>query len=227
LASNVEVIDFVSNRTPDLVISDIQLSDGLCFTALAALPPAVPVIFTTAFDQYVLKAFDLHCIDYLLKPVSRKALQQALDKLESIRAKFSYPEHANLVRSNEILASAATQRISIPKKRFLVYSGKSVVPLEQHELGCFYKSETVIFVIDIHGKQYTTDYRSLDEVYESLDPNHWFRANRQMLIHDIIIHRFEVLDSGKINVFALESTQAYTQISKEKAAEFKRWMEGE
>lgn len=216
-----ETIEFMnSGAEPDLIFADIQLSDGISFQALEHINKGIPIIFTTAFDEYSLRAFKLNSIDYLLKPIDEQELKQALDKLHFLKQKAEQPNFYDvlkeLVNKNEMPSKF--------KHRFLAYSGKSIVPVSINDVCCFEKEE-IIFVRTRDGKQYVTEYRSLDEIQEMVDPTVFFRANRQTLIHADFIQKFEVDFMGKINIQLNTPDKKIIQVSKDKASAFRNWVE--
>ncbi len=204
----------------DLILADIQLSDGVSFKALELLDDQTPVIFTTAFDEYALKAFRINSIDYLLKPIEEDELRHSLLKLEQLKIKYANSHFQNGLASMLEGRDSSTKY----KTRFLVYSGKSMLPVQNDEIAFFSKQE-IIFLSTLDGKQYVTEYRSLDEVQELISPEVFFRANRQFIIHEQAIDRFETDYMGKIHLKLKGENPPEIHISKDKASEFKRWLE--
>ena len=210
---------FAAHPAPDLILSDIQLSDGVSFDALQA-HTQVPVIFTTAYDEYAIRAFRLNSVDYLLKPIDVPDLKSALDKFYSLRDKFSneqFSANLRLLMQNFNAALAY-------KERFAVHSGRSVVLIPVQEVVCFLKDQEVIFLFDKSGQRYVTDYRSLDEVEELVDGAAFFRANRQALVHLPYIAKYETDFTGKIFITLRLKPVPEVIVSKEKAAGFKKWL---
>lgn len=211
---------FMLGHSIDIILADIQLSDGISFKALEKITDPIPIIFTTAFDEFALRAFRLNSIDYLLKPIDESDLEQALNKFQLIKAKFN-----NILFKQDFKAVISGKQEGNPlKKRFLVFSGKSIVPILSSEIAYFTKQE-IIFLVDFTGKQYVTEYRSLDEIQELLDEKIYFRANRQYLININVISSFETDYMGKLHLKLTNSESIDISISKDKAAEFKRWIE--
>jgi two-component system LytT family response regulator len=216
-----EAETFINQGHPiDMILADIQLSDGVSFRILEKLVEPIPIIFTTAYDEFALRAFRLHSIDYLLKPVEEADLLNALNKFQLIKAKFN---NAHFNEDFKVVLSE-TQKKNERKKRFLVFSGKSIVPILSSEIAYFIKQE-IIFLIDISGKQYVTEYRSLDEIQELTDEKVFFRANRQYLVNIDVIERFETDYLGKLHLNLNIQESIDITVSKDKAAEFKRWIE--
>lgn len=210
---------FQENKLPDLIFADIQLSDGLSFTALEKIPSISPIIFTTAFDAFALKAFRLNSIDYLLKPIELADLQRAINKWSFIYSKFQDAAFVNQMRH----FLAGNQQEVKYKQRLLVHQGKGMIPLAITEVAIIQKIEDLILAVNKEGVQFITDFRSIDEIQEMLDPKICFRANRQNLIFLSALTRFETHVSGKIATYIVHQNQEIG-ISKEKASAFKDWV---
>ncbi len=210
---------FQENELPDLILADIQLSDGLSFTALEKIPSISPIIFTTAFDAFALKAFRLNSIDYLLKPIELADLQRAINKWSFIHSKFQDAAFVNQMRN---FLAGNKQEVKY-KQRLLVHQGKGMIPLAIIDLALIEKVEDLILAVNKEGVQYITDFRSIDEIQEMLDPKICFRANRQNLIFLGSLTRFETHVSGKIAAYIIHQNQEIG-VSKEKAAAFKDWV---
>jgi DNA-binding LytR/AlgR family response regulator len=221
MASVRETTDWLEqNEAPDLVLADIQLSDGISFNALEKLSPKMPVIFTTAFDEYALKAFRLNSIDYLLKPIDEVELKRAFEKFHLLKEKY-----LDVDFQQQMLQMLQGKSTTIAyKTRFLVYSGKSIIPLPTNEIAYFQKEE-IIFLTTKDGRQYVTEFRSLDEIQDLIDPSIFYRANRQFLIRGDQIAKFETDYMGKIILTLEMANKMQIQISKDKASEFRKWIE--
>ncbi|MEX1188488.1 MAG: LytTR family DNA-binding domain-containing protein [Bacteroidia bacterium] len=210
---------FLNEESPDLILADIQLSDGVSFKALEQLKNQPPIIFTTAFDEYALKAFKMNSVDYLLKPIDEDELRSAFEKLDLLKEK-----HGNPHFQADLLQLFKDQKSTLNfKTRFLVYSGKSMLPINNEQVAYFTKQE-IIFLNDHNGKQYVTEYRSLDEVQELINPDEYYRANRQFIVHESAIDRFETDYMGKIHLKLKIENCPEILISKDKAADFKKWL---
>jgi DNA-binding LytR/AlgR family response regulator len=219
LQSVEETLNWIDNNPlPDLILSDIQLSDGVSFQALEKLSQPVPVIFTTAFDDFALRAFKINSVDYLLKPLDLEMLTEAFEKLDSIIKKYNHSEF--LKGFADVLNGQEKEKF---KNRFLFYSGMQMIPLDADNIAAFIKLE-IIFAIEAGGKQYITEYRSLDEIQEIIDPDCFFRANRQTLINRRYVKQIKSDDSNKIHVLTNIPGLEEVMVSKDKASEFKRWL---
>jgi two-component system LytT family response regulator len=205
---------------PDLILSDIQLSDGISLDIFSDGNTSCPIIFTTAYNEYAIRAFKVNSIDYLLKPVEKKELEMALQKFHQLQAKFS---NEGYIKQMMELFGNFNQGKKY-KERFAVHAGRSVTLATQQEVVCFVKEE-IIYLINHEGRKFITDYRSLDEIEELLNPAQFYRANRQYIIQLSCIESFRGDESGKINLKIKGVKMDDIIVSKEKAAEFKKWFD--
>lgn len=210
-----------SNPPPDLILADIQLSDGISFDIFAGSHINCPVIFTTAYNEYAIRAFKVNSIDYLLKPVDRKDLQNALHKFHQLQSKFSNEVYVRQMM--ELLGNFGQSKKY--KERFAVHLGRSMVLIPQAEVAGFIKEE-VIYLVNHEGRKFISDYRSLDEIEDLLQPADFYRANRQCIIQLAFIESFRADDTGRILVKMKGMRPDEVIISKEKAADFRKWFEG-
>jgi two-component system, LytTR family, response regulator len=208
------------NIQPDLILSDIQLADGISLDIFHEQKISCPVIFTTAYNEYAIRAFKVNSIDYLLKPIDKKELQDAFQKFHLLQSKFSNALYLDEIKELFRDLNKSKQY----KERFAVHTGRSVTLINIHEIALFLKEE-LIFLINSEGKRFITDFRSLDEVEELVDPDIFFRANRQNLVHLPFIESYRSDDTGKL-ILKLRSIKSIDLVvSKEKAAEFRKWFD--
>ncbi len=220
LASVKESKEWLASQPlPDLILSDIQLSDGISLDIFSDGKINCPVIFTTAYNEYAIRAFKVNSIDYLLKPVEKQELQMALRKFHSLQAKFSNETYFKQMM--ELFGNF--NQVKKFKERFAVHAGRSVMMLPQQEVSFFTKEE-IIYLISYEGKRFITDYRSLDEIEEVLNPHQFYRANRQYLVHLPQIESFRADETGKISL-KMKGMKDDIIVSKEKAAAFKKWFD--
>jgi len=205
---------------PDLIISDIQLADGISLDVFNQQKIQCPIIFTTAYDEYAIRAFKLNSIDYLLKPIDREELKAALEKFHLLQSKFS--NEIYLKQMAELFANFNNAKKY--KERFAVHMGRSVTLIPIEEIALFSKEE-VIYLINKEGKKFITDFRSLDEVQELIDPSIFYRANRQHIVHLPFIESYRSDDTGKLTLKMRNIKTDELVISKEKAVDFRRWFE--
>jgi two-component system LytT family response regulator len=206
---------FRSHRQPDLVLMDVQLSDGLSLDILRAVPLACPVVMVTAYDEYVLEALSHTCIDYLLKPVRQERLAQALDKYARLRGHFAGDLPA-LLRA----LGAAHQT---PRRRVLVRKGGDFLSIPAEDVAFFFTEHKLVFLIDRTGTRFLVD-RPLADLEAGLDPARFFRVNRKYLVSGDAIRRFRPAGKGKL-VMALEPEPGEpVLVSQERAAAFRDWI---
>jgi DNA-binding LytR/AlgR family response regulator len=206
---------------PDLVFMDIQLSDGLSFEIFNFVKISCPVIFTTAYEEYAIRAFKVNSIDYLLKPVSPEALKFALEKfISQIQIKLNpYDDifHFQVGKVMQLL----TQKY---KSRFVVNAGVHIRSVETGSINCFYSQGKSTYLLDSTGKSYDINY-TLEQLEQLCDPGSFFRINRKYLVNrnaiaDIISYSANVL-KVKINLITDEDTLT----SRSRLKEFRQWLE--
>ena len=205
------------NAQPDLILSDIQLADGISLDIFSGNKPECPIIFTTAYNEYALRAFKVNSIDYLLKPIDRKELRQAFEKFHLLQSKFGNDVYIRQMMEmfNDI---SKTRKY---KERFAVHLGRSVTLINLSDTAAFIKEE-IIYLLNNDGRKFITEYRSLDEIEEIIDPSVFFRANRQVLVHLPAIESYRVDHTSKLQL-KLKVLKEEVAISKERAGEFRVW----
>jgi len=208
------------NATPDLILADIQLSDGISFDIFSDENPGCPIIFTTAYNEYAIRAFKLNSIDYLLKPIDKNDLAAAFKKFYLLQSKFSNDVY--LQQMKELFTNF--QQAKQYKERFAVNIGRSVTLVPVQDVALFIKEE-LIYLINRDGQKFITDYRSLDEIEELLDHKIFYRANRQHLVHLPFIESCRSDDTGKITLKMRGIKTADLVVSKDKAADFRKWFD--
>lgn len=213
LASVQEAIEwFSTHEPPDLAFMDIHLADGLSFDILDAVRLECPVIFTTAHDQYALRAFEVHGVDYLLKPIGPQRLAAALTKLRHVR-----------LPTTEAAAQLYRSSSRQYKQRFLVRGGTRLVSVDVGRIAYFVK-ELVVRMVTMDGRGYPMS-QSLDELQQQLDPAAFFRVNRQVLAHMQSVRDIVRASRGRLQL-VLEPPMAEAPIvSQDRASAFKRWLD--
>lgn len=200
--------------SPDVILMDIRLSDGLSFDLFSQTDIRCPVIFTTAYDEYAVRAFRVNGLDYLLKPVEKEELRQALQKVK--------PSGNLAAEGVEELLNLFRSRSTAYRRRFLLphFDGYKTVPVEQI---AYAYSEYKVTHLMLRSGQIEVVTQSMDELEEELDPDPFFRANRQFIVHvnsiDVIRNSF----NGKLLVLLQDGTEV--MISREKAPSFKAWLD--
>ena len=205
-----------SHDRPDLIFMDIQLDDGICFEIFDSLEIDTPIIFTTAYDSYAIKAFQVNSVDYLLKPIEKEALIKALEKYKLIYDKTSFQiEKLNLLYE---------QMVNNYKTRFFVKIGNHFHSVSINEIQCFLIIERSTFLRTHSGKKYDLDY-SLDQVQKMVDPTKFFRINRNYLIHIDSIQDMYSYSSNRLGVKLKMLDHLDMIVSREKVADFKKWLD--
>lgn len=203
---------------PDLIFLDVHLGDGNSFQIFQKLEINIPVIFTTAFDKYALKAFEINSVDYLLKPIAKTDLEKALDKLDSIQLREDVfaPDWNKLI--DDLRPSF--------KERFMVSTGKKIKSLKTEEIAFFYAQGKHTFITDKTGKEYLID-KTLTSLSNCLNPKNFFHINRQYIIGFNCIQEMIHYSKGRLKLETQPKTPTDAIVSGEKAAKFKLWLEGE
>ncbi len=216
-----------ANPRPGLILMDIELVDGQSFEIFDRVAVDCPVIFTTAYDEYAIRAFKVNSIDYLLKPVTEKDLRQGLEKLGRLRTVFAEPDHARLQVAallRELTAGPPPGASPTAyRDRILVKQGQRLFSITTADVAYFCTREKLNYVRARDGRQYLVDY-SLDELEKSLDPRQFFRANRQFIAGFGAVERVSLYFNGKLKVILNPVPEEDVVVSRDKAAEFRQWL---
>ena len=204
------------NQLPDLIFSDIQLSDGTSFEVFENLHLTCPIIFTTAYDEYAIRAFKLNSVDYLLKPIDSKELQRALNKYKSLTAQNT------LTNQLKEMMSSWGKDVQRYKERFLSLQRNTMVPVTSGEIAYFHKEE-LIFIHTMTNEKLIGEHPTLDELESLLDPEKFFRVNRQFILHIQSVARIKSTHKG-LSVQLKPPFNMELDISREKAVAFKKWV---
>ncbi len=221
IEASVQWID--THPAPDLILMDIELADGKSFEIFTQTEIKSPVIFTTAYDEFALKAFKVNSIDYLLKPIRKEELEAALLKWKKLHANKNSIENQNTNIEKLIENLISQQSEENYRNRFLVKSGQKLIPLSTHDIAYFYTEDKVVFIRTKNDQRYIVDF-ILDELEKILDPKMFFRANRQFIINSNCISEIHTWFNGKLKVTVFPKTDEEVIISREKANDFKTWM---
>lgn len=205
---------FARHPAPDCILADIQLNDGLSLEIFEHHPISAPLIFTTAYDEYLLKAFTFNSIDYLLKPVDKEKLFHALTKYRTLQKHFT----------GNLRSLAGSLRTNTPiNDRVVVKKGTDFIALQMEQISYFYSEHKITFLIDVQGVRYIVD-KPLSEIEATLDPVRFFRLNRKFIAHRSAIARFRSIDRGKVQVDLLPPVRDDVTVSQENASAFKVWI---
>ncbi|RXK58780.1 response regulator transcription factor [Lacibacter luteus] len=214
---------FLNNAEPDLLFMDIQLSDGVSFELLEHFKLNCPIVFTTAYDEYAIRAFKVNGVDYLLKPVDEEELRRAIDKCKAIIEKRN-PVIADFTELMKALANPQ-QQIQKYKEKFIVNIRNQWMPVNTSDIACFTK-ETLNYIYLFNGERYMLDFSTLDDVEEVLDPNRFYRANRQYIINIDAVQTVKPMENSKLTIRLKDPNHKFEiDMSREKAPVFKKWLD--
>jgi DNA-binding LytR/AlgR family response regulator len=208
---------FSENDPPDLLMLDIQLADGLSFDIFKKTSIDCFVIFTTAYDEYAIKAFELNSVDYLLKPVDREKLARSIEKFKKLRDSSAQLNIQDLIETIE-------SRSGKYKKRFAVSVGNKIISVETQKVAYFYSMEKSTFLCTADDHHYPLDF-SLDHLELILDPDNFFRINRQNIINYANILKVHVLSKSRIKIETEPACRDNLLVSTAKTHKFRLWLD--
>jgi two-component system LytT family response regulator len=211
---------FEKYQQPDIVFMDIHLSDGSAFEIFKLTKITCPIIFTTSYDEYALKAFKVNSIDYLLKPIEVNDVQDALKKLREISDKGNMQNTINSLISTFSKGSKYKKHFLIPVK------GDKLIPVQTDDLACFFVDSGIIKGLTFEGRSFAMDF-TLDELTDFLDPEFFFRANRQYIISRKAIKDIDLWFNSRLSVNLNVSVPDKIVISRGRIPEFKTWFAGQ
>jgi len=207
---------------PDLLFADIQLSDGVSFDIFSQVKVDKPVIFTTAYNDYAIRAFKVNSVDYLLKPIDKEYLQSAIQKFKRL---FELSPNGGITdQLKELMQTLASPAERKYKERFLAHYKSGIVPLPEGKVSYFIK-DSIIYLVNTDNEKLVTDYNTIDEIEEVVNPQKFFRANRQCIIHMNEVETYKKHDTGKIEVRLKCDKTLHIDISREKANDFVKWLD--
>lgn len=204
------------NPSPDLIFCDIQLADGISFEIFDQVQVVSPVIFTTAFDHYAIRAFQVNAIDYLLKPIDPKELDRAVEKFN---ARMIQPK-----LDLQVLKSLIQPQSKVYKSRFLVRFGEKIQSVAIEDVALFFSEERVTFLQTHTGKKYVLD-STLEQIESQIDPANYFRLNRKYLSHVDAIEEVFTYSNSRLKVNLKNCPDSEILISREKVSDFKEWLD--
>lgn len=220
LHSVEESIDwFKSNAHPDLIFLDIQLSDGLSFEIFENVTINSAVIFTTAYDEYALRAFKLNSIDYLLKPIDEDDLEIAINKFKS--RNIAVP---NLSLDFEMIKKMLVNPIDREfKKRFTIKLGQQLKMVTIDEIECFFSENKGTYLHTFDGRNYLID-QTLEQLETELDPKEFYRVSRKFIIPMKAIKEIQLYSNSRLKVILPTYKEDEVIVSREKVSDFKNWL---
>lgn len=219
LDSVKRAVAWLSDNNADLLFFDIQLADGLSFEILEQVEVKSPIIFTTAFDEYAIRAFKLNSVDYLLKPIDPKELEAALDKYQKLYAEQEKPA-LNLA----MIEQAMQQMTKKYKERFVVKIGEHIKTIATAEAGYFFSQEKATYLQTLEKNRYIIDY-TLEQVEQLLDPEKFFRINRKFLVSVEAIKDIVTYSNSRLRLILQHDDTMDAIVSREKVQDFKKWLD--
>jgi two-component system LytT family response regulator len=209
---------FSEHHTADLVFMDIHLADGISFEIFDQIALKVPVIFTTAYDQYAIKAFKVNSIDYLLKPINEDELEEAIDKFKN-KSNLSTPENSQLETLFQLLQSNTKSY----KTTYLVHHRDELLPIKTNDIAYFYIETGIVKGVTFTNKKYVID-KKLEDIENDLNPEQFHRVNRQFIINKEAVANIKFYFNGKLIINVNPPSPERIVASKAKATEVKQWM---
>jgi two-component system, LytTR family, response regulator LytT len=210
---------FKNNAMPELVFMDVNLADGISFEIFKQVKITAPIIFTTAYEEYAIQAFKVNSIAYLLKPVDKEAIKEALDKLEHLKG--TKP----VVIDYSTLLKTLQQPIVNYRERFVVKLGDNLRSIAVEEIAYFYTENKANFLCTLDGKKLPIDF-NLDEVEGMINPKKYFRINRQFIIGMASIEEMKSYTRSRVIIKVKPPTTLDTIVSVERAGDFRNWLGG-
>ena len=220
IESSVEWLE--NNETPDLIMMDIELLDGQSFEIFNRVKVKSPVIFTTSYDEYALKAFKVNSVDYLLKPIQREDVAAALNKY---RQMFAAPAASQPSINMDMLVKELQQKLQPReyRKRFLVKNVQKLVSVETDDIAYFYSDGRLNFFKTTDNKKYVVDY-TMDELDGMLDPDKYFRISRSFFVSIDSVDQINDYFGNRLILTLKPAVDKEALVSREKVTDFKKWL---
>jgi two-component system, LytTR family, response regulator LytT len=209
---------FCENPMPDIVFLDIHLADGSSFEIFKEINIKSPIIFTSAYDEYALKAFGVNSIDYLLKPINKIDLKRALTKIQNL-SRTPDSDNSNLLK---VLLEKLSRESSY-KKALLVSHKDKLIPLATKDIAYFYTEYKIVKAVTFSNTNYIID-DSLDTILQQLPPNDFFRINRQYIVSRTAVKDASIWFSGRLAINLTVNTPERIYVSRSNCTEFKQWL---
>jgi two-component system response regulator LytT len=222
-ADSIEAAAYLFNTIEniELALMDIELADGQSFEIFNRAVVKCPVIFTTAYDEFALKAFKVNSIDYLLKPIDKEELKAAIDKFRVLHKASANTDYD--ARFKALLQELKADKKEHYKSRFLIKSGAKLVSVSTGDIAYFHAYDKMVYVITRQGQKYIIDH-SLEEISKMLDPKAFFQVNRQFIASFPAIQSVHTYFNGKLKIELQPASTDEVIVSRERAGEFKDWL---
>jgi len=217
LESVEEAVDwFTTHTSPDLIFLDIHLEDDLSFSIFEQVKVSSPIIFTTAYDEYAIRAFKMKSIDYLLKPIVKEELARSLDKYRDFT-------HGTVKTDMESIFKMITGHAVSYKERFSVTIGQKIKSFSMAEIAWFYSTEGITFMVTNDNHHYPVDF-SLDELNTQLNPKDFFRISRQFIVKMSSVKQIHIYPKGRLKLELQPLADSEVFVSRDKVGRFKEWL---
>lgn len=216
---------FAANEHPDILFLDIQLVDGNSFMFISEARPSSVIVFTTAYDEYAVRAFSVNSIDYLLKPVSPERLEAALDKFErlALRDPSAYNESLHVEEVARGLAAGEGSKKRY-RTRFLISANNRFTTLPVSDVSYFCSEDKITYAVDRNGRRHMLDL-TLNRLEEELDPDIFFRVNRQFVLGVGAVRRMEPYDGSRMKVYVAGGPAEGISVSRDRVNSLKIWLD--
>jgi len=218
-AVNESIAWLLENPHPDLIFLDIQLNDGLSFEIFEEVKLDSAIIFTTAYDEYALRAFKLNSVDYLLKPIDQEELEQAFEKFKQ---KYEKHKAANLPLT-ELKNILSKQQEKIYKKRFVTKVGQHLKMFPVEDISCFYSENKGTYLQTFAGRNYLID-QTIEGLEEELDPDYFYRISRKYVIRINAIEDMVSYTNSRVQLKLKNFKEHEVIVSRERVKDFKEWL---
>jgi len=217
IGSVKEAVKWLSTNSADLIFLDIQLSDGLSFGIFDQVTVQTPVIFTTAYDQYAINAFQLNSIAYLLKPIRKNELLESLHKYQTMKSAFT-------IDFEQLMANLQGKKTNY-KKRFLIQAGEKIRKVEITDIAWFYALDKAVYIRTSQNQSFPSE-NSLDSLEQQIDPNQFFRINRKYLVNIDSIANMVAWSRGRIKLELKPKAddEFDSVVSIDRASDFRKWL---
>ncbi len=221
LESVQESVQFLKQNKVDLIFLDIHLADGNSFAIFEQIKIETPIIFTTAFNQYAIEAFQLISVDYLLKPIEKERLEQAITKFRKIHMTEQSAPVVDYQEINRIIAKSVNAKDY--QERFMVHYRDKIKTIKVDDIASFYAENKSVFITLFDGHSYDLP-NTLEQLEEKLNPKSFFRANRKCIVHIKAVKDAIVYSKSKLKLNITPTLPFDVIISTEKTPKFKQWL---
>jgi DNA-binding LytR/AlgR family response regulator len=223
IAEAVSWFDVNPATSVDLIFMDIHLEDGDSFQLIGKLNLTTPIVFTTAFDDYMIKAFKVNSVDYLLKPVNYDELAAALDKFRSLRSSSEVELRSMQGDIKALIKQLSQQNNLAYKDRFMINIGTRIRSINTESIAYFYMREKAVLLVTTDGTDLPIDY-SLDKLMQIIDPAQFFRVSRQFIVSLRSIQMVHVISPGKLKLDLIPKSKQEVSVSGDRVSDFKEWL---